>query len=313
MDKLKPIIIFSLISMLLPSCSLRRMAINSVANGLSGEGSSAFSSDDVPELVRDAVPFGLKLNEVLLKEVPNHYGLLLSTASGFTQYAYAFCQLEADFTEDSDPSGAEHLREQARKLYLRARDYAVRAIEVEHPDFFNGLRADYTDTLAKMTKNDVPSLYWIGASWAAAISISKSDLELLSDLYLVTAVMNRALELLPDYRNGALHEFFIAFDGSRPEAMGGSAARAREHFLRAVALTKGAKASPYVSLAENVSVARQDASEFRDLLEKALSIDPDAEPAYRLENILSQRRARWLENRIGDFFLTPDNPERGGL
>lgn len=289
------------------------MAINSVANGLSGEGSDVFSSDNVPELVRDAVPFGLKLNEVLLKEVPEHQGLLLSTAGGFTQYAYAFCQLEADFIEDVDPKGAVNLREQARNLYLRGRDYAVRAIEIDHPDFMNKLRMDYTDTLEKMTKKDVPSLYWIGASWAAAISISKSDLDMLSDLYLVAVVMNRALELDPDYRNGALHEFFIAFDGSRPVAMGGSAARAREHFTRAVELTKGAKASPYVTLAENVSVAQQNISEFRDLIDRALSIDPDADPGYRLENILSQRRARWLEQRIDDLFLTSDNPDKGDL
>jgi len=279
------------------------MAIKSVADGLSGGNSSVFASDDVPEFVRDAIPFGLKFNETILTEVPDHKGLLLATASGFTQYAYAFLQLEADMTEETDYAKAVTLRNQARRLYLRSRDYAVRAIELDHPGFMAALRSNPAAALEPMMPKDIPSLYWIGVSWAASISLSKADLDMLSELYLVDAVMKRALELDPDYRNGALHEFYITFDGSRPEAMGGSIERARNHFNRAVELTKGAKAAPYVSLAENVSVRIQDTDEFNDLIDKALSIDPDSEPGYRLENILSQRRATWLKAHVKDLFI----------
>jgi predicted anti-sigma-YlaC factor YlaD len=111
------------------------------------------------------------------------------------------------------------------------------------------------------------------------------------------------LELDQDYNNGALHEFFITFDGSRSIAMGGSIERARAHFDRAVKLSEGKKASPYVSLAENVSVGQQNVKEFVKLLKKALAIDVDAKPEYRLENILLQRRASWLLSRIKDLFL----------
>src|SRR5437870_4347478 len=45
-----------------PGCSLRRFAANSVANSLAN-GPDVFSSDDDPELVRGAVPFGLKTME----------------------------------------------------------------------------------------------------------------------------------------------------------------------------------------------------------------------------------------------------------
>ena len=312
MPTLKKIIILSILGMFLTSCSIRHMAVKSVANGLSGESSSIFASDDVPELVRDAIPFGLKLNEVLLNEVPYHRGLLLATASGFTQYAYAFLQLEADLIEEIDHEKAEDLRNQAKRLYLRSRNYAVRGIEVVHPGFMAGLRLNPIAVLKPMTPKDVPFLYWIGVSWAAAITLSKTDLDMLSELYLVEAVLKRALELDPDYNNGVIHEFFIAFDGSRPDAMGGSIERAREHFNRAVKLTNGEKASPYVSLAENVSVRLQDINEFNRLISKALSIDPDAEPKYRLENILSQRRALWLKAHMEDLFLDTEGLKESG-
>jgi predicted anti-sigma-YlaC factor YlaD len=297
------IMILSILGIVLSSCSIRHMAIKAVANGLSGESSSIFVSDDDPALVKDAIPFGLKLNEAILMEVPNHKNLLLATASGFTQYAYAFLQLEADLLDKKDHSRVDSLRNQARRLYLRSRAYAIRGIEVDHPDFMSRLRSDHSLALKPMTPKDVPFLYWTGASWAAAISLSKTDLDMLSELYLVDAIMNRALELDPDYGNGALHEFFIAFDSSRSEAMGGSISRAKEHFNRAVELTKGEKASPYVSLAENVSVKLQDIGQFNSLISKALSIDPDAKLSYRLENILSQQRASWLKMNIENLFL----------
>jgi len=44
-----------------------------------------FASDDDPELVREAVPFSLKLIESLLEQSPQHRGLLYAASSGFTQ------------------------------------------------------------------------------------------------------------------------------------------------------------------------------------------------------------------------------------
>src|SRR6187401_490624 len=82
-------------------CSIKKFAINKVGDALSGSGTS-FSSDDDPEFIQGAVPFSLKLIESLLAESPNHRGMLLAASSGFTQYAYAFLQQDADEAEDKD-------------------------------------------------------------------------------------------------------------------------------------------------------------------------------------------------------------------
>lgn len=76
-------------------CSVRSMAVNKLGDALSG-GGTAFATDNDPELVKAATPFSLKLMESLLSESPDHRGLLLAAASGFTQYAYAFVQQDAD-------------------------------------------------------------------------------------------------------------------------------------------------------------------------------------------------------------------------
>jgi predicted anti-sigma-YlaC factor YlaD len=58
-----------------------------------------------------------------------------------------------------------------------------------------------------------------------------------------------------------------------------------------------------VALATSVSVKNQNVGEFRDLLGKALAIDVNADIPDRLVNIINQRRARWLLDHVGDFFL----------
>ena len=77
------------------------MVINSAANALSASGTS-FAADDDPELIRDATAFSLKTVEMLLEERPEHAGLLLTAAKGFTQYSYGFVQQDADFIEEED-------------------------------------------------------------------------------------------------------------------------------------------------------------------------------------------------------------------
>ena len=82
-------------------CSLRRYALNKVADALAQSGTT-FSSDDDPELVKVAAPFSLKLMESLLAGNPRHTRLLAAATSGFTEYAFAFVQEEADEIEPTN-------------------------------------------------------------------------------------------------------------------------------------------------------------------------------------------------------------------
>ena len=104
---------------LLPACSVKGIAVNALGNALA-EGGSSYARDDDPDLVWEAVPFGLKTVEGLLEEAPRHKGLLFAAASGFVQYGYGRVQQEADFVEPRDLARATELRTRARRLYLRA-------------------------------------------------------------------------------------------------------------------------------------------------------------------------------------------------
>ncbi len=283
-------------------CSIKKMTINKLGDALAGSGTT-FASDDDPDLIKAAVPFSLKLIESLLAESPRHKGLLLAACSGFTQYAYAFVNQEADEMEDIDLAASDYLRARSKRLYLRARDYGLRGLEVRHPDFAERLRADPKAAVSRAKGSDVPSLYWTAAAWGAAISISKDDPALVSDQLIVEALIDRALELNEDFAGGAIHDFLISYEMARQGAAGDPAARSRKHFERAMEISHGTLASPLVNLAEAVAIQQQDRQEFVSLLKKALAIDADAVPESRLQNLVAQRRARWLLGRIDELFL----------
>jgi predicted anti-sigma-YlaC factor YlaD len=291
-------------------CSVKKYAINQLGNALAGSGTT-FASDDDPELIKAAVPFSLKLIESLLTESPEHRGLLLAATSGFTQYSFAFVNQEADEKQDESLAAADVSRTRARRLYLRARGYGLRGLEAAHPGFAPSLKKNPKSAVQAAKVDDVPLLFWTAAAWGAAISISKDDPALVADQLIVEALIDRALQLKEDFDRGAIHSFLIAYEMARQGAAGDPATRARKHFDRAMELSKGQLASPLVSLAESVSLQKQDKAEFQSLLNKALAIDPDAVPAVRLQNLIAQRRARWLLGKLDELFLdgTKDSPK----
>ena len=287
-------------------CSIQKIAMNQIGNTLASAGTT-FSSEPDPELARDAIPFTLKLIESVLEETPNHARLRTAAAAYFTQYAYGFIQLEADYLEAKDYNQAEHLRRRAKNLFLRARDHGLRNLQIKRPDFLSRLSQSPRETASSVEKNSVETLYWTAAAWAAAINLGKDDPFLVAELPQMEALIDRAFELDADWGEGAIHNFLIAYEMNRPDASDSWEMRARARFQAAVQLSNGRLLSPYVSLAEVVSVQIQDAREFQSLLNQALAINIDEHPKARLVNLLMKKRAEWLLTQMDELFLLNEN------
>jgi predicted anti-sigma-YlaC factor YlaD len=283
-----------------PGCA--GMVAGLAADALSG-GGATYASDDDPELVKAALPFALKTLEGLLEGSPDNPDLLLQLASGFAQFAYAFVQPEAEALDATDPQAARRVFARAGRLYARARRYGLRGLEARHPGFSQAFERDREATLARLAPGDVPFLYWTAAAWTAQINVSKTDLALVADLPRAEALMARALALDEAFDQGAIHEFYVAYDGGRSEASGGSLERARAHRERAAELSGGEKLGPLVTWAELVAVQAQDRRLFDELLDRVLGFEADSAPRFRLANLLAQERARRLKARTGDLFL----------
>jgi predicted anti-sigma-YlaC factor YlaD len=283
----------------LAGCSLiSNKATKMVADTLSA-GGTTMTSDNDPELVRDAVPFGLKTYESLLESLPKYVPLLRATCSGFTSYAYGYLATDADAIRHTDRPAARAIDERTLKMYLRAHGYCARALEERFKGVTETLLTNPDTALNKAKKDDVELLYWSAASWGLAMALSPDTLAI--DFPAVRAMTERGLALDPGWWNGALHELMITLDSQA--LLGGSEERARFHFDRAVELQKGLSPGPYISLAMGISVANQDRDEFERLMNMALAVDPEANPAERLTTLLLQRRARALLDQIDYLFL----------
>lgn len=290
------------------SCgSIKQMVINKAGDAFAGAGTT-FSGDDDPEFVKAAIPFSLKMMESLLKQSPKHKGLLLASTSYFTQYGYAFIQQEADELEEKDLAAANEKRDRATRMFRRSWSYGIRGLELNHPGFEKALRADPKSAVRQLNKDDVALTYWTAA--AGGLRIRPDKPETVADQVLVEALIDRALELDETFEHGAIHGFLIKYEMNRQGMKGEPSERSGHHFKRAVELSDGSDASPYVSFAEAVAVQKQDAKQFESLLQKALAIDVDAHPTMRLSNLVMQRRARWLLARKDDLILPESPPEK---
>ncbi len=303
MKRVLPLLVLLVTAPGLAGC--RTVAVSFVSDAVAESG-TAYASDDDPALVRDAIPFGLKTMEGLLAENPHHEKLLGALAASFTQYTYAFVQADVDRADLGGRLDAARAgRDRARKLFLRARDYGLRALDERHGKLGEQLAAgrDLPGVLRRAEKKDVGLLYWTASAWALAISDGKGDMSLVAELPVPIAMMERALALDESWGEGALHEFFITFDALRTPAEGGGPERAKAHLERALALSMNKKLGPRVAWAEGVLVKRQDRAAFERELEGILRANAEEVPKYRLVNILAQERARLLLDHVDDLFL----------
>jgi predicted anti-sigma-YlaC factor YlaD len=290
-------------------CSLKTYAINKVGDALAS-GDSVYETDDDLTLVGDALPFGLKLTESLLAQSPHHRGLLLTASRGFVLYSYAYVDSPASVAADEDLDRARELRGRARRLYLRAFQYGIRGLEHSYPGIGTDLLKDPRTAVRRIkTKGkseDIAFMYWTAASLGLAISVSPGDAALLARLPEVQSLLDRALEIDEAWDQGALHEFKVVLAGATPRTP--DTALIRRHYDRAVELSRGKSASIHLAYAEAVSVPLQNTTEFNALIQRALAVNPDDEPATRLVNLLAHRRARWLAARADQLILDVDPP-----
>lgn len=277
----------------LVGCAVRPFVVDKAADALASQGQS--DEDDIL-LAREASAFYLKLSESVLKETPGNLKLAESVASGFTQYAYAFVAFDAEKIESQDAKAAQRMRERAARLYWRANQHAMRALEISLPGFKQALVKNDPQLLARLRQDQVGLAYWAAASWGGFISLSKDDPDKVADLPLAVNLATLAWKKNPDFNRGGLTSLMGTFEASRP---GGSMALAEKYFDQAIAQSNGENAGPWVAKAESIALKKQDQKVFIQWLNEALRI---AKIHRNLENEVMRERAIWLIETADDLF-----------
>ena len=307
--KYNKIIICTLVCIILflgNACSINDVISNALSDALAGGGDDAnpFLSEDDPELVRDSMPFTLKLLDILISSNIDSPNIRLVAAQAHTAYAALFLQSDASTIARSNFEHRSRLLERAKIHYIRGRDYALSALDTLHPNFSHALNDDdYENAFISITKEDVPYLYFAAVSWIGAAAIDVFDLDLLFTASRAAEMMNHAFMLDPEYGDGSLHEFYILYFASLPEGLGGDKDKARFHYQQAIEISDNLSASAHVSMALGIALPDQDIVQFRYFLNSALAVDPNQNLNRRLTNLIRQREARWYLANENEFFL----------
>ena len=239
--------------------------------------------------------------EAKIAQNPVDSNLLLEAVSELTIYSYAFLMEQADREIVKNYHQGRNLYNRAQNIFNRAKDYGLRGIKLQYPEFDSLMTATKMESFP-FKRKDVPFLYWTAAAWGGAISASKGDLAYIVEIPKVGWLLERALEAEPEWNKGAIYSAMISYSMKRPNQGGGGEKQARMYFKKALDISGGNASSPYVTLAEVVSTFNQDREEFEDLLKKALIIDIDIDPELKLSNIIAQSRARWLLEQKEELF-----------
>jgi hypothetical protein len=279
---------------LLGGCaSPRHLMLQGVASELASQGNAP--EDDLV-LAREASAFYLKLSESVLRETPSNTALAVAVASGFTQYAYAFVQSEAERIEAKDAHAAQKLRLRAARLYRRAHVHAMNALERQTPGFAKALASKLSADWPRLQPEQVGLAYWASASWGGWIALAKDDPDTVADLPLAVRLAHLAWAVSPDYGGGALLSLMGSFEAARP---GGSRAQAAQYFDQAIAAGAGKNAGPLVAKAESIALPAGDRPAFEALLKQALTV---GETQHDLPNTVMRERAQWLLETADDLF-----------
>ena len=288
----------------LAGCSLDRLATRTVTDLVSGEGGDdVFASEQDPRLVGDALPFALKLYELLLSRAPDDPGLQLATGRSFVAYANAFVQRPAEQMPVTEIDLRISELQRAKLHYLRGRDYLLAGLELRHPGF--AALFAYPDgmdqALAMVGAASIDYLYWTAAACLGALSTDPFDMQLLVTAPYAAKMLHMVTDWDERYQGGAAHDILIRYYAGTAAALGGGMERATEHFERAVAASGDKRTGPYLAMA-GVAIGQQDPELFRSLLGDALAIELDV-AQYRLQNTLDQQYAAWLLDHMEDLFV----------
>ena len=292
---------------LLSSCSIKKMAVNSMAKNMSGDATAVFMEDNDPELVGDAFPVILKMMDMMAATAPDNSAVRSSAGSMYVMYGSVYLQGKGAMLPYEEWEAQKELYDRAKKHYRRGYDYIMDALELKHKGFNAAFaEGNYDDAFAGFKKEDAADLYWGGAAVLAGVSVDVLDPNFAADRDGAVKMLFKALELDPDFGNGLLDEIMMQYYASMPEGMGGSMEKALYHYKHGVELSKDNMVSIHVSYASAICTKNQSQEgydEFTAVLEDVLARDVESVKENRLANIISQRKAAWLLENRDDYFL----------
>ncbi|MFO0723340.1 MAG: TRAP transporter TatT component family protein [Myxococcota bacterium] len=281
---------------------IKSMILNGQIAG-TRQASGAFDTMDDYEIAGRAAASGLVQFEGMHKLAPGNTDALFMLTKAYTGFAFGFIEDEMERAEDdSDSSGAAYHRQRAINAYNRAVNYGLELLG-HTAEGFDAAKVDEATLKAWLERSftsadDAGALFWTGYAWMARTGVMKDDAEMVANLWMGVAMIERSVALDPTYNNGLGK---VALGAYHARSAAAEMDEAKALFEDVIAKTEGKALVAQLNYATRYACAKADAALYTKLLRQVIDSKED-EPSLRLTNTIAKRRAkRWLsEKRMFD-------------
>lgn len=299
---------------LLSSGCIKSMLLNGQISS-TRQASAAFDTIHDWELAEKAASAGIVQFEGMHVLAPDNNDALFLLTKAWTGYAYGFIEdVLQDADDASDRALAEHHRGRAVAGYERAIGYGLELIGKNAPGFEEARKGEasmkaWLDKSFK-SKEDAANLFWPAYAWIARTSLRKDDADLVANLWVGVLMMEKSVELDPDYNNSSGTIVLAAYHARTAMS---EIDQAKAMFEGYLAKTNRKALLGLFNYAASYACVRADAELYQKLLREVVAAE-DLPPHLRLMNTIAKRRARrWLqEKRMFDVCGIELPPASGG-
>lgn len=261
------------------------------------------------DIVGKSFPASIVQLEGLLHIVPDNEDIGMALVAAYIGYGTGWIEDRVEVADIADEwEEAEHLRRRALVMYSRAWDLSQHFLRDRDPGFDAALKGG-VDTLEQWLfavfteKQDAAILLWAGASLGARINMGMEDIDTVADLPLAKVILNRSIELDPDFMFmiGKMTMGVLAASEFPPDMD-----RAKTILDEVLDKTERRNLMVQMSMARYYAVNVGDHELFRELLQEVLDAG-DVLPEARLSNAIARRRAQRYLDHIELYFSELSN------
>ncbi len=238
-------------------------------------------------LVCEGAPAYLLMIDSMISSAPDDMALLKVGSQSYAAYTGALAACQASPTRIQAIAG-------------KARLYGSTLIARYLPSVGTARQDELDKEIAGMGKAEVPSIFWGSLAWIAWIQQQQGAPGAMADLVIVEKIMGRLLELDETFQSGAIHLFFGGLQATRPAMFGGSPERSRQHFERALEISKRQFLLVQTTYAETYARLTLNKQLHDQLLKEVIDFPLQSAPQLALSNEIARSKAvRLLEE---DYF-----------
>ena len=260
-------------------------------------------------VVETTLANNLKTLERLAKT--GNTGLIVKTARAHSSYSGFLEDKMEDAVLAGDSETADEMRSQAIAHYVRAEEYAFKALAKSDKTFEQPRTVDlaaFEKALQKLKKKQVEPLFWAAYAMGRGISLQKDDPMQVIDLARVELMMGRVLELDETFYFGSAHLFYAVYYGDRSPSIGGDPEKAKEHIDIVDEMNDGKFLMSKFYLARYYAYPKQDVKLYKQALQEVIDAPRDIYPGEEAATSLAKSRAkRWLAQ--ADMLFDPELEE----